>query len=72
MGTQALHNMISREELIGLAVFGVFGAALIALAPTNQTAEPASDLLVHRLRGRGFAGPQNLSVGGGQNHGDHW
>jgi hypothetical protein len=38
MGTQALHNMISRGELIGVAVLVVIGAALIALAPTNQTA----------------------------------
>src|SRR5271167_3937062 len=42
MGTQALRNMISRGELIGVSVLVVIGAALIALAPTNQTAEPAS------------------------------
>jgi hypothetical protein len=44
MGTQALRNMISRGELIGVAVLVVIGAALIALAPTSQTAEPASRL----------------------------
>jgi hypothetical protein len=42
MGTQALRNMISRGELVGVAVLVVIGAALMALAPTNQTAEPAS------------------------------
>jgi hypothetical protein len=33
MGTQALGNMISRGELIGVAVLVVIGIALIALAP---------------------------------------
>src|SRR5580692_9964668 len=33
MGTQALRNMISRGELIGVALLVVIGAALIALAP---------------------------------------
>jgi hypothetical protein len=42
MGTQAWRHMISRGELMGVAVLVVIGAALIALAPTNQTAEPAS------------------------------
>src|SRR5215470_8301627 len=36
MGTQALLNMISRRELIGVAVFIIIGILLIALAPTKQ------------------------------------
>jgi hypothetical protein len=40
MGTQALRNMISRGELIGVAVLVVIGAALIALAPAKQPAAP--------------------------------
>jgi hypothetical protein len=36
MGTQALRNMISRGELIGVAVLIVIGAALIGLAPAKQ------------------------------------
>jgi hypothetical protein len=35
MGTQALRNMISHGELIGVAVLVVIGVALIALAPTE-------------------------------------
>src|SRR6516165_9613039 len=42
MGTQALRNMISRGELVGVAVLVVIGAALMALAPAKQPAEPAS------------------------------
>ena len=42
MGTQALRNMISRGELIGVAILVVIGAALIALAPAKQPTEPAS------------------------------
>src|ERR1017187_159614 len=42
MGTQACRNMVARGELIGVAVLVVIGAALIALAPTNQPTEPAS------------------------------
>src|ERR1700692_3723229 len=41
MGTQALRNMISRGELIGVAVLVVIGVTLIALAPVNQSAEAA-------------------------------
>src|ERR1700688_1303313 len=33
MGTQALRDMISRQELVGVAVLIVIGATLIALAP---------------------------------------
>ena len=42
MGTQALRNMVARGELIGVAVLVVIGVALLALAPSNQTAESAS------------------------------
>ena len=42
MGTQAMRNMISRDELIGVGVLIVIGAALIALAPATQRAAPAS------------------------------
>jgi hypothetical protein len=41
MGTQALRNMISRGELIGVAVLIVIGAALIGLAPAKQPIGPA-------------------------------
>src|SRR5258708_15425383 len=36
MGTQALRNMISRGELIGVAILVIIGAAFIALAPATQ------------------------------------
>jgi len=36
MGTQALRNMISRGELIGVAILVIIGAVLIALAPAKQ------------------------------------
>jgi hypothetical protein len=36
MGAQALRNMISRGELIGVAILVVIGAALIALTPAKQ------------------------------------
>jgi hypothetical protein len=42
MGTQALRNMIAHGELIGVAALVVIGAALLALAPAKQPAEPAS------------------------------
>ena len=42
MGTQACRNMVARGELIGVAVLVAIGAALIALAPTKQPAQPAS------------------------------
>jgi hypothetical protein len=41
MGSQAMLNMVSRGELIGVAVLAVIGVALIALAPAKQPAEPA-------------------------------
>jgi hypothetical protein len=41
MGTQAMRNMISRGELIGVAILVVIGAALIALAPAKQPTGPA-------------------------------
>jgi hypothetical protein len=42
MGTQAMLNMISRGELIGVAVLIAIGIALIALAPPRQTKERTS------------------------------
>jgi hypothetical protein len=36
MGTQAMRNMVSRDELAGVAVLIVIGATLIALAPAQQ------------------------------------
>jgi uncharacterized protein DUF6632 len=48
MGIQALRNMISRGELTGVAILVVIGAALIALAPANQTTEPVARRSVYR------------------------
>src|SRR5580700_7654335 len=42
MGTQAMRNMVSRDELVGVAALIVIGLALIALAPAKQHAAPAS------------------------------
>ena len=36
MGTQAMRNMVAREELVGVAVLVVIGVTLIALAPIKQ------------------------------------
>jgi hypothetical protein len=36
MGTQAMKDMVSRGELIGVAVLIVIGITLIALAPVKQ------------------------------------
>jgi tryptophan-rich sensory protein len=41
MGTQALRNMISRGELVGVAILVVIGITLIALAPGKQRAASA-------------------------------
>jgi hypothetical protein len=41
MGTQAMRNIVSRDELVGVAVLVVIGATLIALAPAKQRATPA-------------------------------
>ncbi len=48
MGTQAMTNMISRGELIGVAVLVVIGAALLALAPAKQTMDSASNRSVYQ------------------------
>jgi hypothetical protein len=37
MGTQAFLNMVSRGELVGVAVLVVIGVALIALAPAKAS-----------------------------------
>jgi hypothetical protein len=47
MGTQALRNMISRGELIGVAVLVIIGAALIALAPDKRGTEAASNRAIY-------------------------
>src|ERR1022692_3765578 len=39
MGTQSMRNMVSRGEMVGVAVLVVIGVTLIALAPA-QRAEP--------------------------------
>jgi hypothetical protein len=36
MGTQAMKDMISRQELAGVAVLVIIGVTLIALAPVKQ------------------------------------
>jgi len=38
MGTQAMRNMVAREELVGVSVLVVIGVTLIALAPVKQGA----------------------------------
>jgi hypothetical protein len=38
MGTQAMENMVEREELAGVAALVLIGIALIALAPAKSTA----------------------------------
>jgi hypothetical protein len=40
MGTQALRNMVSRGELVGVAILVVIGVALLALAPTKRHVAP--------------------------------
>ncbi len=42
MGTQAMRNMVARDELVGVAVLIVIGIVLIALAPAKVSAAPAS------------------------------
>jgi hypothetical protein len=42
MGVQAFRNMISRGELVGVALLVVIGVALIALAPARQVAAQTS------------------------------
>jgi len=44
MGTQALRDIVSRGELVGVAILIVIGIALIALAPAKQLAAPAPHL----------------------------
>jgi hypothetical protein len=41
MGLQAFRNMVSRDELVGVALLAVIGVALIALAPAKQPANQA-------------------------------
>src|SRR6185312_2366473 len=39
-GTQALRNIVSRGELVGVAILVVIGVALIVLAPAKQRIAP--------------------------------
>ena len=48
MGTQALRNVISRGELVGVAILAVIGVALVALAPKKRHVEPAPRRNVYR------------------------
>src|SRR5579863_8655355 len=40
MGTQAMQDMVARNEMIGVAALIVIGIALIALAPAKQSSAP--------------------------------
>ena len=42
MGTQAMKDMVARDELIGVAVLVVIGVVFIALAPAKRGVAPAS------------------------------
>jgi uncharacterized membrane protein YoaK (UPF0700 family) len=42
MGGQALDNLVSRGELIGVAVLIIIGVALLALAPAKPSGERVS------------------------------
>jgi hypothetical protein len=42
MAVQAFRNFIPRGELLGVALFAVIGATLIALAPAKQSMQSAS------------------------------
>jgi hypothetical protein len=46
MGFQALRGMISRGELVGVAILVVIGLVLIALMPAKRSADHASDSAV--------------------------
>ena len=40
MGTQAMRDMVARNEMAGVAALIVIGVVLIALAPAKQSAAP--------------------------------
>ena len=42
MGVQALRNIVSRGELLGVAVLVIIGVALVVLAPVKQPVERTS------------------------------
>src|ERR1700751_3615840 len=44
MAVQEYRNVIERQELAGVVVFAIVGAALIALAPAKQPVERASSV----------------------------
>ena len=43
MTVQALLKVIQRQELIGVAIFGVVGVTLVALIPAKETAARAAE-----------------------------
>lgn len=45
MGFQALRHMISRQELVGVAILIIIGLALMALAPSQQDTDRTSTAL---------------------------
>lgn len=45
MGFQALRNMVSGQELVGVAILIIIGLAFIALAPPKQDTRPISTAL---------------------------
>lgn len=48
MGTQALRNIVSRGELVGVAILVFIGVALIALAPAKQRAARPSGSSIYQ------------------------
>jgi len=42
MAAQEYRNVIERRELVGVVVFAIVGAVLVALAPAKQSVEKAS------------------------------
>jgi hypothetical protein len=48
MGTQALRNIVSRGELVGVAILVFIGVALIALAPAKQLAARPSGSSIYQ------------------------
>lgn len=51
MGTQAMRNMVSRGELVGVAMLIVIGLVLIALAPAKAACRTALAVLINHIDG---------------------
>jgi hypothetical protein len=49
MGFQALRNMISHGELIGVVILVIIGIALIAMAPAKQPDQKSTPIRTDRL-----------------------